>query len=393
MAIKRISASGTRRFDHSGFASPAGLVADGKTFVAGISAAEFDPGSSGATVGGDIVEQCRAAYARVARVLDGAGLGPNHVAQVVEYIAAAEIGRYPSVESARAEVFGAHRPAVNTVVVHRLFQPGALIEIEVAAAREPISGDVEASDRAAFTAARNAGGIVYVSTVRPYDANGDLVGEGDVEAQTRQIFRNAESALSACGLSMANVVNTLEMVRPEARSSYKYTGRVRKEYLGPVYPASAGLLQDLVAPDDRVLLSYDFIASVHEPVAINPGLERYEKLTYSPAVRAGNTVFLSGQAAMDPVTEQPAHPGDIAAQTEYIYGNLVMVLEAAGLGPEHFVRTTEFVTPSGAAHYRDTPPIRQQILREPYPASTAVLCHSLLRREFDIEIVSVAHAP
>jgi enamine deaminase RidA (YjgF/YER057c/UK114 family) len=104
-------------------------------------------------------------------------------------------------------------------------------------------------------------------------------------------------------------------------------------------------------------------------------------------------VFLSGQAAMDPVTELPVHAGDIVAQTEYIYRNLIVVLEEAGLGPEHFVRTTEFVTPNGATHYRDTPPIRRQLLREPYPASTAVLCHSLLRREFDIEIVSVAYAP
>lgn len=336
------------------------------------------------------MEQAQAAYKRTADLLERAELGPENVVRVVEYIATDAIGQYNSIEATRAAFFGGHSPAVNTVVVHRLFQPGALIEIEVVASRNSDAVEADTSDKPAFAAARIADGTVYISTVGPYDENGELVGEGDVEAQTRQIFHNAESILVACGLSMANVVNTLEMVRPEARSSYKYTGRVRKEYLGPVYPAAAGLLQDRVSPDDRVLLSYDFTASIHDPVEINPGLERYAKLTYSPGVKAGNSLFLSGQAAMDPITEQPVHIGDIVAQTEYVYRNLIMVAEAAGLGPEHFVRVVEFVTPNGSPRYRHTAAVRKKILREPYPATTGVLCHGLLRREFEIEIVPMA---
>ena len=390
MAIRRISTSGYHHVDHSGFRSPAALVGAGQTFVAGLSGAEFDPSESDALVEGDLVDQARAAYARIGRVLGESRLSLENVARVVEYVVASDITHYSAVEKVRSEVFGTYRPAINTVVVHRLFQPKALIELEATAARETTEVDTSQEGRTGFAAARIAEGLVYLPTVHPYNDDGELVGEGDVEAQARQIFRNAESILAACGVSMANVVSTLEMVRPEARSSYKYTGRVRRDFLGPVYPTAAGLLQDRVAPDDRVLLSYDFTASVHDPIVVNPGFERYSKLTYSPGVQAGNTVFLSGQAAMDPVTERSMHTGDVVAQTKYIYRNLITVLEAAGLGAQHLVRTVEFVTPEGAPRYRSTASIRPEILLKPYPASTSVLCHSLLRPEFEIEVVSTA---
>ena len=61
--------------------------------------------------------------------------------------------------------------------------------------------------------------------------------------------------------------------------------------------------------------------------AVNPGWDRYEKLTYSPAVRAGDALFLSGQAALDPATQRAVHEGDIVAQAEFIYGNVLEVVE------------------------------------------------------------------
>jgi enamine deaminase RidA (YjgF/YER057c/UK114 family) len=69
------------------------------------------------------------------------------------------------------------------------------------------------------------------------------------------------------------------------------------------------------------------------------------------------------------------------------------VLHAAGLGPEHLVKTIEYVTPEGLAHYRDVSAVRQRLLAEPYPASTGCVCAGLLRPEFLIEVDPMAVFP
>jgi reactive intermediate/imine deaminase len=51
-----------------------------------------------------------------------------------------------------------------------------------------------------------AGRIIYVSGQVPLDADGQLVGEGDFAAQTRQVFENLSRALEAAGASWSDVV-------------------------------------------------------------------------------------------------------------------------------------------------------------------------------------------
>ena len=382
-------------FDYSRYSFSLGLsLGPDRATLSGHSASEYDPDRSRIVVNGDMACQTRTAYRKIETILRAAGLGLEDVVRVVENVTVTGIDHYGAAEAVRGEVFGPHRPAVNTVVVHRLLRPAALIEIEVTAERGGgrACGAEAPGARAAYAPARTAGDTVYLSTVLPYDDSGELVGEGDPEAQVRQIFRNADRVLRACGLGMSNVVKTLEMIRPEALEGYRYTGRPRREYLGPVYPGAAGILQDRVARDDRVLISYDFTASPAPAVAVNPGWDRYGRLTYSPAVRSGDMLFMSGQAALDPETGRALFPGDVAAQAEYTYSNILKVLEAAGMGPGNLIKTIEYVTPEGLRGYRGVAGVRRRLLSEPWPASTGALCHSLLRKEFLIEIDPLAMA-
>lgn len=382
-------------FDYSRYSFSLGLsLGPDRATLSGHSASAYDPERARIVVDGGMAEQTRTAYRKIGTILRAADLGFEDVVRVVENVTAAGIDRYAEVEAVRHEAFGPYRPAVNTVVVHRLLRPDALIEIEVTAHRGSgtVGGGEAREERPSYAPARTVGNIVYLSTVLPYNEAGDLVGEDDPEAQVRQIFRNGASVLEACGLDMSNVVKTLEMIRPEALEGYRSTGRIRREYLGPVYPGAAGILQDRVAPDDRVLISYDFTASRLPSEAVNPGWDRYSKLTYSPAVRTGDMLFMSGQAALDPETGRAMYPGDIAAQADYTYGNILKVIEAAGLGPGNLVKTIEYVTPAGLAGYRGVAGVRRRRLVEPWPASTGALCHSLLRNEFLIEIDPLAMA-
>jgi len=75
------------------------------------------------------------------------------------------------------------------------------------------------------------------------------------------------------------------------------------------------------------------IATTAAPAAIGP---------YSQAIRIGNTVYTSGQVALDPATAQLV-PGGIEAQTTRVLDNLQAVLAAAGLDFAHVVKTTVFL--------------------------------------------------
>ena len=57
-----------------------------------------------------------------------------------------------------------------------------------------------------YSQAVKAGNTVYVSGQIPLDASGQLVGDGDVTAQTHQVLRNLTAVLAAAGLALTNVV-------------------------------------------------------------------------------------------------------------------------------------------------------------------------------------------
>lgn len=102
------------------------------------------------------------------------------------------------------------------------------------------------------------------------------------------------------------------------------------------------------------------VSSPDAPGAIGP---------YSPAIKAGNLVFLSGQIPLDPATGQIV-AGDIAAQTEQVMRNIGALLRAAGADFEHVVRTTVFLTDMNefaamnavyGRHVADPPPARATV--------------------------------
>jgi 2-iminobutanoate/2-iminopropanoate deaminase len=64
---------------------------------------------------------------------------------------------------------------------------------------------------------------------------------------------------------------------------------------------------------------------------------------YSPALRAGNLLFLSGQIPIDPASGLVVD-GGIEAQTEQVMRNIGALLEVAGAGFDQVVRTTVYLT-------------------------------------------------
>jgi enamine deaminase RidA (YjgF/YER057c/UK114 family) len=359
-------------FDYSRYTFSLGLDQGGKAFLSGHSASTYDAEAGRIVVRGGLADQTRTAYAKIEAILGAAGYSLKDVVRVVEYVTVKGIDSYAEARAVRDEVVGT-RPAVCTVCVDSLLRPEALIEVEVVADKQEGSGGV------------GPDGIVYLPSCEPVDGNGRRIAAGDLVAQTEAVFDRAESLLSGAGLGLANVAKTVDYITPDALDDYRATARVRRARLGPVYPGATGIIMSRLKSKDA-LIQVDFIASRHELAQVNPGWDRYKKLTYSPAVKAGNVLFMSGQAALDPETERAVHADDVVAQAEYTYTNILAVLRAAGGGARNLVKTVEYVTPAGLARYRETAAVRSRLLEEPYPASTGIVCKQLLRPEFAIEV-------
>ncbi len=109
--------------------------------------------------------------------------------------------------------------------------------------------------------------------------------------------------------------------------------------------------------------------------------------TYSQAVRAGDTVYVSGQIGLDPATAQMAD--GVEAQIHRVFRNLAAVAQAAGLGLQHAVRMTVYLT--DLAHFAKVNEIMAQYVPQPYPSRAAVGVASLPRGAL-VEIDAILHA-
>jgi reactive intermediate/imine deaminase len=109
--------------------------------------------------------------------------------------------------------------------------------------------------------------------------------------------------------------------------------------------------------------------------------------TYSQAIRAGDTVYLSGQIGLDPSTMQMVE--GIDAQIDRVFRNLAAVAKGAGLGLEHSVRMTVYLVDLG--NFGKVNEVMAQYLKAPFPARAAVGVASLPRGAL-VEIDCILHA-
>ncbi len=380
-------------FDYKAYSFSLGVETPAGIWLSGHTSSRFSPEHNNMIVAGegDIVAQARVSHDKIAAILQAAGLGLTDVVRLVDYVTVEGMADYPRLADLRRELFGETQPVVSTVVVHRLLRPTAFIEIEAVASRH--GSAVVSPAEAQRVLSRRMGDVVYLSAQLPLrPGTHEVAAPGDLIAQTRQIYENTTPLLEQAGLGWEHVVKTVEFFTSAALPQYRDTGRVRREYLGPNFPAATGIIMPAVSHPDA-MIQIDFVASAAAKTTINPGWSRYAELTYVPAVKAGHLLCLAGQGALNPDTLEMEHAGDIVAQTRYVYANLMRVLEAAGVGPEAVVKTIEFVTPEGLRHYRDTAAVRREFFQPPYPAATGIVCEALLRPEMLIEVDAWAVVP
>ncbi len=123
---------------------------------------------------------------------------------------------------------------------------------------------------------------------------------------------------------------------------------------------------------------------------VNPGWTIFDHLTFAPAVRKGNMLFISGTDAtmIDPDTGKLVVKGDFAEQYRTIFEKMKMILEAAGATFDDVVWTCDYIrTREG---YKATADVRREFFGKSFPASTGIVVKELLSRDALIEMDAIA---
>lgn len=119
----------------------------------------------------------------------------------------------------------------------------------------------------------------------------------------------------------------------------------------------------------------ELVTAAGAPKAIGP---------YSPALKVGNMLFLSGSIPLDPVSGQLVS-GGIVEQTTQVMENIKSLLEAAGAGFNNVARTTVFMVDLG--EFAQMNEIYAKYFTAPYPARSTVQVVKLpkdVRVEIDV---------
>jgi 2-iminobutanoate/2-iminopropanoate deaminase len=329
----------TKKFITKDGKRPTGLFAPGvmvgKTlYIAGKGDYRPDADVSGK------VENC---LNEIRNTLELAGLDMRHVVKSFVYLE--DHDTFSEFNKHYAKFFPSDPPARTTLGVAQV--PGeSRLEITVIAhsdlAEKKRIGEPPAGFP--FSPGILAGNTLYISGKGDHLPDGRH--PGTFEDQVRQAMRNVETTLKQAGLDFRHVV--MSHVFLDKYENLDVAGKVYSEFFqNGNEPACGTVFVDWIPGGSHVevtcIATTDLSArKVVRPVGVNNG--RIEAaVSASPAVWAGNTLYLSGLAGFKPM--KGVATGDLAEQVHQMAKNHVAVLDAAGLALDDIV--------SGCVYLRD----------------------------------------
>ena len=111
---------------------------------------------------------------------------------------------------------------------------------------------------------------------------------------------------------------------------------------------------------------------------------------YSHVAKAGDTVYIAGQIALD-AGGSLVGKDDVEAQTHQAYANLQAILEELGGSLEDVVKMTTYLT--DRSHLDAFRRVRNRFFGEPFPPNTLLFVSGLAQPEYLVEIEAVAFLP
>ncbi len=111
---------------------------------------------------------------------------------------------------------------------------------------------------------------------------------------------------------------------------------------------------------------------------------------YSPAVRAGDCIYVAGQISVDPVTQQVIS-GDVQVETRQVLTNIRNILEGCGASMNDVVRCGVYLV--NAADFKPMNEVYAEFFGEARPARTTIIVAALPLKDAKVEIDAIAYKP
>jgi enamine deaminase RidA (YjgF/YER057c/UK114 family) len=223
------------------------------------------------------------------------------------------------------------------------------------------------------------GGFVFVSGILPAAPPA-----GSVTEQARQVLDELKAQLASAGTSMDQVVSTTVFLA--GAEDFAALNAVWEKYWPSSPPARTTVVAKLRVPGARIQVSAIAAASGSGRAVVLPTGWASPPGPLSYAVRAGDTLFLSGLVPRRG-TDHTIVEGGIEAQTKAVFDNAEAILAAAGMSLADVVSARVFLT-DGAAFDRMNAAYRTRFPADP-PARATVIT-PLVSPGFLIEITMVA---
>jgi len=365
----------------------------------------------GQVVGDDMKTQTRNALEAMKRVLAAAGATMADVVKHNIYFCcdgddAAVSQCLDDVDEVRLPYFEDPGPTTTEIRVN-LDREGALILVDawavVGAEKERLvpAGHWNWNKKRPFSQGWKVGDMVFVGGQRSLDEQGIVLGDGDIEVQTEEAFRNLDTLLRLAGGDRHSLMrqNTYFRFFGEGRQVTDYWEKmtnVRRRYMSVPSAAGAGL-RITGFPQSKELIQVEGIGVLGEDKQRLQPENHWDwsipNTQFTQGWKIGNLAFIGGQISAD--NQARAVGKDMATQTRNVFQFIHKVLGEGGLDESDVAKLyIYYYAPGDWAQVEETratiAAIQREFYPEPGPAVTAIRVSGFAFEDLLIEIEAMA---
>lgn len=367
--------------------------------------------ASGQVVGDSVTAQARTILEALKRLLEEAGATLADVVKHNVYFACdgdePAVARFMAeLDAVRSEYFSAPGPT-TTEIRCGLDKPGALLLVDawvvVGGKRELLSapGHWSWKTKGPFVHGWKVGDMLFVGGQRSLDANGDVLGLGDIEIQTEEAFRNLDTMLRAGGGDRHSLMrqNTYFRFHGEGSEVTQYWEKmtnVRRRYMSVPSAAGAGL-RITGFPNASELIQVEGVGMLGEDKQRLQPENHWDwsipNTQFTQGWKIGQLAFIGGQISAD--NKARAVGSDMETQTRNVFNFIRATLAVGGLDETDVAKLYIYYHATGDwDEIERTRQVIADVQREfypgPGPAVTAIRVSGFAFEDLLIEIEAMA---
>ena len=389
------------------------VVVDDQVFISGQQSLD----RHGAVLNpGDIAGQTRNVFENMKRALARIGLGLDNLVRlntcyVFEGDDADATRYWEDMTRVRLEYFPDPGPAATAVRIKGMPYPGQLIQIEGVAVRgeswknrQRIMPDEswDWSIPVPLSQGWKVGNRIFVGGQISADGNGAPVHVGDLDAQTRNIYRYIGNILSDAGASCKDIVHVKVCFKYDSRNpstGVAFADRIleiTKEIVDGPAPVVTAFAVDLLYPGlDLEIDAMAIVDKERETLTPDRLPGRYQPDVFSHGISAGGEIYVAGQTALGDHGEVISK-GDFKAQGKVVFERIQRILAQAGATLEDVVKLNLFLAGAddeiGDA-FHQVSRVWAGLCAHGHPAMTAVRVHEPVKPGLLVQADCVALKP